>query len=1652
MKPKNRFLSAAPIVIAVSSALAGIAAAQSGTWTSVTTGGNWGVLANWNNGAGPIADGTGNTADFSTVDLPAGAFTVNLDTSRTIGALNFNDVDAVNTAGTWTLAGATTLTLAGTTPTITSGVATTLAPVLSGTTGLIKSGAGNLVLTADNTPLSGGISVTAGQLVTKNGAALGTNVLTLANGTGYRYERTTGNGSTFQGNAITVAAGGSVGITTDNAANGYSGVITGDAASVVTVGAAGSLAQCSMNAAANTQQFGPFLGRVELFDGASLRFSATTNLNNGGAAAIWDTNTTGFLTTRNGGTVNLGSLVGNGTLAGSGGAAGTAIFSVGARNEDSVFGGIIQDSNATDRKAALTKVGTGKLTLTGASTYTGNTIVSAGTLEIGDGGTTGSLAATNITVTGNLVFNTSGTQAVSGTIGGAGNIIKKGTGNTTLNGLNTFTVGAFIEGGMLVVNADTGLGNAANGVTFQNGSGKLASDSAGVVTARAMTVAAGATGGFAAIEATDSIEIGGTVSGAGSIAIGGSGLVRLAAANSYAGTTTVASGILDVGVAGATSGGSVTVSGGVLGGTGSVTGAVSVATGAAVRAGAITTTGTSAGTLSTGALTLAGGSTLYTEFASSSNFDKLVVTGNVATTGASVANPVLVDLRLENSVAKWTSLGTYNLIQYSGTFTGNANDLFEVSPASVQSGLTYTFAATGGFVTLTISGAAPSEWNTDANGNWSLAGNWVNGIPNSIGATARFGTIISAPRTVNLDSARTVGALQFNNANSYTISGASILTLNATTGNAGIEVLSGSHGILSPLALTDSLNITLASAGNTLNLAGNITGAGGINNATTGSVILRGSNTFSGGINFTGGNLRFESGALGSGPLTLSDTTLVWDDGNTENISTRTVNLNGTSVTLDTNGNNVLLTNSIGNGGSASLIKAGEGKLTLAADPVYSDLTTINGGTLELGNGGTTGYVTGNIVNNAELSVKLATDSTFSNPVSGTGSFIHSGSGLLTVTAQNTFSGFTSITAPTATLMLGDGLSLQNSTLSYFSFGGNLSFGPLTAVTLGGLAEDKGLVLQNSEPAAVALTIGNNNQSTFYTGALTGPGSLTKVGTGFTDLAGVNTYTGSTTVSGGSLTVVTGGEIHGAGVTVNGTGTMAVSGGILTTTTGVFGVNSGGFLMSDGSATFTGAVTANGSNGSSVSAPMLISGGTFSAPSINLGRTGQNIQNEPLEAPVNTNLYISGGSVSLSGNLDIGTTAASNSTVVTRVDSGSLSVAGVTTVAINNGGRWSILDINGGSFTSTEAVSGVMVGGGTVGKSAFLVRAGTVTAERIQIGQGAVDGTGLVSLTGGTTYVGSGGIVDGSTGAAHFAELRLSGGTLAAKASWTSAMPVNLTGLVSSKIKAADAGGAPFDITLTGAVTGTGGLEKTGSGTLTLGGDHSYTGETLVSAGVLKLTTPTFPDLSVITVAAGAALNLDFSGGDRVQSLKVGETTLPDGIYGRVGTNVSGVTETAAITGDGRLYVNVNLSGSPYDTWASLPANGLNPANDGPTDDPDADGVANVLEFVLGGNPSQSSPDVLPDLTVNATSFIFTFTRNDESELEVPLEFQWGTALAAWPNLVTIGAAGSPADLNGVTVVVNEGTPANSPDSITVTIPRTNAVAGKLFGRLKAVK
>jgi autotransporter-associated beta strand protein/YVTN family beta-propeller protein len=152
------------------------AQAASGTWTN-RNGGSWTNAVNWNGGV--IADGSGSTANFSTLNLPADT-AVTLNLARTNGNLTFDDQNG--TKHNWVLnpGGASQLTLAGGTPTITVNSATsTVNVVLSGTAGLAKAGAGKLAISQANT-YSGTTAVNAGTLAFGTVTFSGPNPLNVA--------------------------------------------------------------------------------------------------------------------------------------------------------------------------------------------------------------------------------------------------------------------------------------------------------------------------------------------------------------------------------------------------------------------------------------------------------------------------------------------------------------------------------------------------------------------------------------------------------------------------------------------------------------------------------------------------------------------------------------------------------------------------------------------------------------------------------------------------------------------------------------------------------------------------------------------------------------------------------------------------------------------------------------------------------------------------------------------------------------------------------------------------------------------------------------------------------------------------------------------------------------------------------------------------------------------------------------------------------------------------------------------------------------------------------------------------------------------------------------------------------------------------------
>ena len=216
------------------------------------------------------------------------------------------------------------------------------------------------------------------------------------------------------------------------------------------------------------------------------------------------------------------------------------------------------------------------------------------------------------------------------------------------------------------------------------------------------------------------------------------------------------------------------------------------------------------------------------------------------------------------------------------------------------------------------------------------------------------------------------------------------------------------------------------------------------------------------------------------GPQTLGVLTFVNSAGNATGYTLAA----GTSGSLTMN-----------NFGATAQINVGSGSHAIAANVVLVGNLTV------APSAGTTLLISGNLSeSNSGKSLTL------------------NGPGTLALGGSVGYTGGTTLAV--GTLLLSNSLALQNSTL--YPVGGTLAFDPAVtshAFTLGGLSGAGNIVLTDANNNAVNLSVGNNNASTSYAGALSGSGGLSKIGSGSLTLANTNTFSGATTVAGGTLTL-----------------------------------------------------------------------------------------------------------------------------------------------------------------------------------------------------------------------------------------------------------------------------------------------------------------------------------------------------------------------------------------------------------------------------------------------------------------------------------------------------------------------------------------------------
>ncbi len=334
----------------------------------------------------------------------------------------------------------------------------------------------------------------------------------------------------------------------------------------------------------------------------------------------------------------------------------------------------------------------------------------------------------------------------------------------------------------------------------------------------------------------------------------------------------------------------------------------------------------------------------------------------------------------------WEGAGNrFQTITATGAST--ATTLFDLDVGATAQGnlnlLRYTFQAASATQTLSLAPQNPlntmhlyaftneqtfnNAWVGGA--NWTTAA-WSVSQPNGAGSNASFAAQ-GTPTTINLDAARTVGHVQFDGTNAWTIAGGNTLTLQADVG--GVSVLSalvGSHTIATPVALaTDAVKL----GAGTITLTGPVSGTKGLS-VNDGTLNLAVANSYSGGTTVNAGALLNlgAGGSLGATGAALAVNTggLVNVGGFSQNVGALT---GGGTIANNATGTNTILT--AGNGDATStfagtiadhtsgtglmgLTKIGTGTLTLSGTSSYTGPTTISGGRLQLNASAAAGALT----------------------------------------------------------------------------------------------------------------------------------------------------------------------------------------------------------------------------------------------------------------------------------------------------------------------------------------------------------------------------------------------------------------------------------------------------------------------------------------------------------------------------------------------------------------------------------------------------------------------------------------------------------------------------------------------------------------------
>ena len=1261
---------------------------------------------------------------------------------------------------------------------------------------------------------------------------------------------------------------------------------------------------------------------------------------------------------------------------------------------------------------SLTKSGSGLLTITTTNTYPGGTTVTAGTLQLGDGTTTGVIAG-NIANTANVIFNNGTAQTFAGIISGSGGTLTKaGTGTLTLSGLNTYvgtttvsqgtlnlnnvpatnTAYAWMANGITLGDANTGendvqlvLGAAVNttdGTFALIGSRRFGPITVNPISGGTVTINAAATGTNPQLE----LVLNGAVTFQGPK---NQTMMHARGPGAGAGNDTLIlnnPGVLTSDGTASTFGGNVRLASG----TWQMQNNSYVANDAAHQNLIIP---------DTSSVTVDAGAT-WTIIHGSETIDGLNGSGTVGYyVGGGVAS-----LGTQFVMGGGNGNGVFSGALQNGTTVGKiGTGTQELSGANIK----YTGATTlnNGTLKLTNTTAWGSNITVAATGNPALVLNYENtgaawsftkGLDGG-SATAALeksgdGTLILAPAS---------GPPAFG---TLTVSGGR-LDLNGTTPGFFASAPTATVSGTAVLGGKATLGATTVADGGTL-----VGGFGGTGTLSATSLTFAGVATVEGTPSLTTAPIGV-SGALaatgGLGSISIRPSSIPAVNGRYHVIQYGSFGGAITDFKLASPGRSVWLDQSAG---FIDLMVDTTNHPVWVGNSTEWSTANLTPDNWNLSGGGTTDFLNVDAVEFSSVATGYnidvsATDvepgaMTFTNDTPHdytlggtmdikTGRLTMKGTGKVTITSGYTFAG---------------GSSLENGTVSIDT---ETALGTGTRTFNGGALEVTGSNDTWTRDSIMGtnggtINVATNGVTLTHAGALSGTGILTKSGPGAFRLpypAGTITtplkiVEGWLNLDYGGGDVTYSGQITGTsgGLSLLGTGASATAG-----------------LTLAGNMTFSGDVHIYGRrifldspiiNGALSGANIVFKQGHWPWHDLTLNRDEQIADTSVLRwETTNATLYefrLNGHTETVGGlacinELAIIENAGFDSMVGNdnNVPSGTLKVNTATGTSYSYNG--SLRNLNNGTGNGTLSFEKMGPGTQILTRDPSYTGATIVSGGTLELLNATLFASSSVTVNAGTLRVND--TVAGSgTGTTPTITVE-NGGTLAGVGNSTATITIQDGGNV-----------AP----------GLGGV-----GTLTLAE------ATLIGTYQCDLNATTSDLLAVTgTLTVGSSAQLTFSGTPAATEYTIAT-------YGSMIGSLPAVTPPAGYKLDTATTGVVKLVKTPgYATWADS-FEGLTDKT--PGGDPDGDGIKNLVEYVIGGDPRVSSTEFLPKRAIVGTDLVLSYQRSDASEADTTQTGQWSVNLTGWNDIAP--------------VLVNEN--GTEPDAMEIRIPLANAVNGKLFGRLQ---